>query len=183
MDDSTKQNLQYRIEQFYYREARLLDERRYQDWLALVSEDATYTMPGRYVPQRDPALRGTQDFLAVEAELQSGDVDSLPLREENYFILALRVDRAFKQNSWGDNPPPRTRRHITNVELLGGDSGEWRVCSNFLLNYSRHGRDNFLYSGQRRDTLREIDADFRIARREVILDWNVITAPTAALFF
>lgn len=175
--------LQFQVEQFYYREARLLDERRYQDWLALVCEDATYSMPGRYVPQRDPNLRGSQDFLAVEAEMQGDEVDSLPLREENYFVLALRVDRAFKQNSWGDNPPARTRRHITNVELLERDAGELRVCSNFLLHYSRHGRDNFLYSGQRRDTLREVEGDFRIARREVILDWNVITAPTAALFF
>lgn len=175
--------LHFEVEQFYYREARLLDDRCYKQWLSLLCEDIRYVMPSRYVAQRDHAVRGTEAYLAPEQEMQTEAVNDLPLREENYFVLAVRVDRAFKPTAWGDNPPARTRRHISNVELIGTDGDELAVFSNFMLNYSRHGQDNFLYSGQRRDRLRREGDSFKLADREIILDWNVIVAPTVALFF
>lgn len=175
--------LHFAVEQFYYREARLLDERCYQQWLALLCEDIRYLMPSRYVAQRDHAVRGSEAYLAPEREMQTDAVTDLPLREENYFVLAVRVDRAYKVSAWGDNPPARTRRHVSNVELIGCEDNELTVFSNFMLNYSRHGQDNFLYSGQRRDRLRVEGDSFRVASREVILDWNVIAAPSVALFF
>lgn len=175
--------LQFQVEQFYYREARLLDDRCYRQWLSLLCEDIHYVMPSRYVAQRNYAARGTEAYLAPERELQTDAVDALPLREENYFVLALRVDRAFKPSSWGDNPPARTRRHVSNVELIGADGIELEVYSNFILNYSRHAQDNFSYSGQRRDHLRIENDSIKVAHREVILDWNVVVAPTVALFF
>src|SRR5215831_1324381 len=39
--------LKQEIEEFLYHEADLLDERRYEDWLALVAEDVRYWMPMR----------------------------------------------------------------------------------------------------------------------------------------
>jgi Ring hydroxylating beta subunit len=39
--------LKQEIEDFLYHEADLLDERRYEDWLALVAEDVRYWMPMR----------------------------------------------------------------------------------------------------------------------------------------
>ncbi len=35
------------VEQFLYREARLLDERRFHDWLDLFTDDLRYWMPVR----------------------------------------------------------------------------------------------------------------------------------------
>jgi 3-phenylpropionate/cinnamic acid dioxygenase small subunit len=35
------------VEQFLYREGRLLDERRFHEWLELFTEDARYWMSGR----------------------------------------------------------------------------------------------------------------------------------------
>jgi 3-phenylpropionate/cinnamic acid dioxygenase small subunit len=35
------------VEQFLYREARLLDERRFREWLELFTDDARYWMGGR----------------------------------------------------------------------------------------------------------------------------------------
>jgi len=43
----TRLFLHQEIEEFLYREADLLDERRYEDWLALVAEDVRYWMPMR----------------------------------------------------------------------------------------------------------------------------------------
>ena len=38
---------QYEVESFYYDEAALLDAHRYEEWLALFSDDAHYFMPIR----------------------------------------------------------------------------------------------------------------------------------------
>ena len=38
---------QYEVERFYYDEAALLDAHRYDEWLALFSDDAHYFMPIR----------------------------------------------------------------------------------------------------------------------------------------
>lgn len=176
--------LQHQVEQFYYHEAELLDERQYQQWLALISEDMQYLMPGRSSPQRDSSKRGKEDFLAVEDELEGSAVNGAPLREENALIMAFRADRAYKLNAWGSNPPARTRRLISNIRIQPQDNA-LRVRSNFLMYYSRHRDDNHLYSGERIDQLRITGGEngFLIAHREVRLDWNTITGPTVGLFF
>ena len=50
-------------------------------------------------------------------ELEGADSMGCPIREETYIHLVLRVERAFKINSWSENPPARTRRL---VGLAGG---------------------------------------------------------------
>ena len=36
-----------RVEQFLFQEARLLDERRFEEWLSLFSDDGVYWIPAR----------------------------------------------------------------------------------------------------------------------------------------
>lgn len=170
------------IEQFYYREARLLDNRQYQQWLGLLTEDIDYRIPSRHIATPDPKLRDTEAFHSLEHEIDRGGPYGSPLRVENYFTLAIRVDRAYKVNAWADNPPARTRRYISNVEVFEVDDG-YHTYNNFQLIYSRHDNANFTYTGQRCDTLREVDGELKIASREIIHDWNVIAVPTMGLLF
>ncbi len=173
-----------RIEQFYYREARLLDDRCFQQWFTLVDESIEYSMPTRFVPQPDPAKRDTEEFLSIERELERADGGAgSPLRHDNYLQTFARTIRAFKPTAWAESPPPRTRRFISNVEVEPLEDNEYRVYSNFQMFYSHRGADNHTYTGGRRDVLREADGDFRICRREVITDWDIITVPTVALIF
>jgi 3-phenylpropionate/cinnamic acid dioxygenase small subunit len=39
--------LKQQVEEFLYHEAELLDERRYEDWLALLADDVRYWVPMR----------------------------------------------------------------------------------------------------------------------------------------
>ena len=175
-------DLHFDLEQFYFREARLLDNRELQQWMGLLTEDVTYIMPVRSNPMRDPKKRGTESYLNVDSELSEG-LDP-PHRDENFFTIALRVNRTFKANSWSDNPPARTRRFISNVEIeAGGSPDELKVYSNFLCTFSRHQIDNVTYSGQRQDVIRVTEEGFKIASRRVIIDWNVVTAPSLGLYF
>lgn len=181
---TTDFNLISRIEQFYYREARLLDERCYQQWFSLVDETFQYSMPGRYVPQPDPKLRETEDFLAIDRELERANGgQGSPLRQEGYLETFVRSMRALKNNAWSEAPAPRTRRFISNVEVEQINENEYSTRSNFQMFYSHCGADNHTYTGGRHDIIREEDGEFTLLKREVIIDWDVITVPTLALIF
>ncbi len=171
------------LERFYFHEARLLDSRQYNQWLQLVSAEIAYLMPARtnaLVNNRD---RGSEEMISIERELEGADSMGCPIREETYIHLMVRVERAFKINSWSENPPARTRRIVGNVELMSREDGKLQVLSNFHMFYARPGSANFVYSGQRRDTLEEVEGSYRIARREVIMDYADIDYPTMGLLF
>lgn len=173
-----------RVEQFYFREARMLDERRFQQWLQLLDPEIEYSVPGRCVPQPDARQQGTEDFLSVEHELdRANGGQGSPIRLDRYMQLMIRTMRPFKANAWADSPPPRTRRFISNVEVEAGEDEAYRVHSNFQMFYSHDGGHDYTYTGGRRDVLRCADGQFRIVKREVIPDWEVIAAPTMALIF
>ena len=177
---------QRQLERFYFHEARLLDNRQYLQWLTLLSENVSYVMPSRINVQVNNRDRGQEEMIAVERELEGEDSAGCPHREENYLLLMLRAERAYKINSWSESPPARTRRMVGNIELMERQGDSWSVLSNFHLFYSRPGNENVMYSGQRRDTLRSeaVDAEsFRIERREVILDYSNIELPTLGLLF
>lgn len=169
------------LERFYFHEARLLDNRQYKQWLELVSPDIRYLMPSRTNLLVNNRERGSEDMISVERELEGADSLGCPIREETYVHLMVRVERAFKVNSWSENPPARMRRIIGNVELMDREGEELSVLSNFHLFYARPGSANFLYSGQRRDTLVPEGDMFRIKQREVIMDYSDIEYPTLGL--
>lgn len=186
-------HLPEKIAQFYYREARLLDERRFLSWLELLAPEIVYTIPVRHNYLGDTSHPNSEEYHNIGREL-SPDQEA-PFRRDSLFQLTVRAQRALSPDAWSDNPPPRTRRFISNIEIGDGkpdpatllpnpQQGELHVYSNFMLSFSHHAADNHLYTGQRQDILRPTDNDsFQIVARTIILDWNLITAPTLGLFF
>ena len=179
---SVSPELQLAVEQFYYREARMLDGRQYQQWLALCCPEIRYIVPARTNPLVDNAQRGNEEMISIERELDGVDSDGTPIRDETYPHLMLRVERSFKPNAWAENPPARTRRIVGNVEILEVADDRLGTVSNFHLSYARPGSANFLYAGQRRDVLLRGADDFKIERREIIMDVANIELPTLGLF-
>lgn len=174
---------QRELERFYFHEARLLDNRQYRQWLALLRHDVRYLIPARVNVQVNNRERGEEGMLSVERELEGEDSMGCPHREENYILLMLRAQRAYKINSWSEHPPARTRRMVGNIELMARQGDTLSVLSNFHLYYTRPGNENVIYSGQRRDTLLATPEGFRIGRREVVLDYANIEVPTLGLLF
>lgn len=177
--------LQHEIEQWYYREARLLDGRQYESWLGLCAPEIRYVVPGRGNPLVDNRERGTEAMISVDRELEGVESDGLPLRDETLPHLMMRAQRAYKPNSWAENPPARTRRIVGNVEILESDGGRLRVLSNFHLHFARPGSATSFYAGQRRDVLLVGDEPgaYRLLEREVVLDFSDLAFPTVGLFF
>src|SRR5512145_2965368 len=95
------------VEQFLYREARLLDERRFHDWLELITEDVRYWMPGR--SSRYPATSkaiGILDYDRYDAEELSREGE-LAIFDETKDTLRSRIARLDTGMAWAEDPPSR----------------------------------------------------------------------------
>jgi len=172
------------VEQFLYREARLLDNRRFSEWLELFSDDVRYWMPTRSnrYPVNSKAI-SILDASRYEEEEVSGE-DELAFMEETKDTLERRVVRLGTGMAWAEDPPSRTRHLITNIEVEAGDSpDQMRVYSNFVMYRNRSEVDQDFYVGSREDVMRRENGQLRIASRKIILDQNVLLAKNLSNFF
>jgi 3-phenylpropionate/cinnamic acid dioxygenase small subunit len=172
------------VEQFLYREARLLDERRFHKWLELLTDDIHYWMPvrtSRY-PKSSKAIAILDSDRYEEEELSKED--ELAILDETKETLTRRIARLDTGLAWAEDPPSRTRHIITNIELESGETdSELKVYSNFLVYRNRSETEQDFYVGARQDVLRKGDGGWKIARRKIILDQNVLLAKNVSIFF
>jgi 3-phenylpropionate/cinnamic acid dioxygenase small subunit len=86
--------------------------------------------------------------------------------------------------AWAEDPPSRTRHLVTNVQVRRRSaSDEFDVTSSFLLYRTRLETDLNLFAGRREDMLRKTGEGWRIARRKILLDQNVVLAKNLSVFF
>jgi 3-phenylpropionate/cinnamic acid dioxygenase small subunit len=172
------------VEQFLYHEARLLDERRFREWLALLTDDIHYWMGAR--TNRYPKVSKAIAILDPERysdEDLTGE-DELAILDETKETLSRRIARLETGMAWAEDPPSRTRHLLSNIEVEPGDTAsELKVYSNFLVYRSRAETEQDFYVGARRDVMRNIDGTWKIARRRIILDQNVLLAKNVSIFF
>jgi 3-phenylpropionate/cinnamic acid dioxygenase small subunit len=172
------------IEQFLYREARLLDERRFHDWLSLFTDDVHYWMTAR--SNRYPRSSKAIAILDAEryAEEELAGEDELGLFDEDIRTLTARVARLDTGMAWAEDPPSRTRHLITNIDVEPDPAGpEVTVHCNFIVYRSRGETEQDFYVGAREDRLRWVDGAWKIAGRRMVLDQNVLTAKNLSIFF
>jgi 3-phenylpropionate/cinnamic acid dioxygenase small subunit len=172
------------VEQFLYREARLLDERRFHDWLTLFTDDVRYWMASRSnrYPKSSKAISILDPDRYVEDDV--GREDELAILDEDKQSLSGRVARLDTGMAWAEDPPSRTRHVIANVEVEPGDvDSELRVYCNFIVYRSRAETEQDFYVGARQDVLRRVEGAWKIARRKLILDQNVLLAKNVSIFF
>ncbi len=166
--------LHHAIEQFLYHEARLLDDRRFEEWYELLADDLRYVMPTRYNRMRRELDR---EFAASnEAQLFDEDKQS----------IAQRIRRLRSGTAWAEDPPSRTRHFVSNVVVSGTSSaGEFEVDCYYLLYRSRLEREVEMFAGMRHDLVRRCDiaAGWQIVRRRIILDQTVLLARNLSFFF
>jgi 3-phenylpropionate/cinnamic acid dioxygenase small subunit len=172
------------VEQFLYREARLLDERRFHEWLGVFTDDVHYAMTSR--ANRYPRSSKAIAILDADryAENDAAEADELGLFDEDIQTLTARVARLDTGMAWAEDPPSRTRHLITNIEIVPGASGsELTVHCNFIVYRSRGETEQDFYVGARQDRLRRVDGAWKIAERRMVLDQNVLTAKNLSIFF
>jgi 3-phenylpropionate/cinnamic acid dioxygenase small subunit len=160
------------IAQFLYTEAELLDERRHDEWLALLADDIRYWMPmRRNVKYGDTAREFTRE------------TEDVSWFDEGKDTLTRRVRQLQTGIHWAEEPQSRISHMITNVQLLAVTPDEVVAKSRFLIYRNRVETETDLLVGKREDTLRRAGDGWQIARRKIILDQNVLLTKNLTFFF
>lgn len=139
------------IEELLFHEAALLDSWRLDDWLDLLTEDATY-----FVPPNDRPEAGHRTTLFTIAD------NNARLRE--------RVKRLKDPNCHAEYPPSRTRRMITNVRVTGSEGDTIHAAANFVVYRFRRDEKPREFVGHYRYKLKRQGGALKIAERRAILD-------------
>ena len=170
--DITRLLLRQEVEDFLYHEVELLDDRRYEDWLALFTEDAHYFMPMRRNVPHDETER---EFTRAGADVNWFD--------EGKDTLTRRVAQIRTGVHWAEEPLSRICHMVSNVQVLHASDTEVGVKSRFLIYRNRVETETDLLVGKREDVLRREDGRWRIARRKIVLDQSVLLAKNLTMFF
>jgi 3-phenylpropionate/cinnamic acid dioxygenase small subunit len=144
--------LKMQIEEFLYRQAEILDDKRWEDWLALFTEDGTYWVPV------------SEDQTADKAE-------GVPnIFYEDLDLMRVRAKRVSHPRAWSQKPPHRTLHVVSNVMIESHDqkSGDLVVRSKFHMTEFR--RDTVrAFAGKYRHELKRTKDGYRIRRQRVDL--------------
>lgn len=156
-------------QEFMVWEAELLDNRRYRDWLALLTEDVLYRMPVRITAAHsleDSVLHGMDHF------------------NEDRYSLEKRVERFETEHAFTEDPPSRTRHFVTNLRTRLGDADDELVAQTYVLVFRSRldVREPSWLAGERTDLLRRDGAGLRLARRDILIDESVLRTQNLAVF-
>lgn len=137
-----------RVQEFLFHEARLLDERRLSEWLALFAPDAEYWVPYAW-QQRSPK-------------------DHVSLYYETVSLLRMRVDRLEGEIAPLDSPQARVNHYLTNVTVEDGAGGELTARAQLLFVEYRREEQRW-FAGRCTWRLRNDAEGFRIASKRIDL--------------
>jgi 3-phenylpropionate/trans-cinnamate dioxygenase beta subunit len=160
------------LEQALYREARLLDEERFAEWLEMTTEDIAYRMALR-------SRRFRKD--------RSGDppIGTGMIFDEDRARLCLRIDRLRSGYVWAEDPINFVRRVVSNVEIGWPNAAEdeAEVHSVVIIHRSRINNHTRTLVAGRKDRWRRDDGAWRLARRDCVLDHSTIPDSNLNVFF
>jgi 3-phenylpropionate/cinnamic acid dioxygenase small subunit len=170
--------LQAEVADFLFHEAELIDDRRFDDWLALLAEDLIY-----FMPQRRNVKYGEH---AARENTKIGE--GISWFEEDKWTLGKRVAQIQTGVHYAEEPLSRVCHMVSNVRILTAtpsleDAQEITTSCRFLVYQSRVEYENYTFIGKRLDTLRRHGDGWLIARREILLDQNVLLAKNLSIFF
>jgi 3-phenylpropionate/cinnamic acid dioxygenase small subunit len=176
--DLQRLSLKADVEEFLFNEAELLDRRRFTDWLDTLADDLVYFMPLR---RNVPA--GAHD--AHENTKLGQDINWF---DEDKWTLTKRVEQIMTGIHWAEEPLSRITHMVSNVQIedispAQGETQEVTARSRFLIYQNRMETETYFFVGRRVDRLRKVGDAWKLARREILLEQNVLLAKNLTVFF
>ena len=136
-------------ERFLFREASLLDERRFREWMGLFAEDGTYWVP---------AVPG-----------QESPFDQASLFYDDRELMQTRIARLEHPRIHIQTPPSRTAHLIGNVTVeKSGAPDEYVVASTVIMVEYRNEKQR-IFAGRQRHHLRAHGQEVKIVQKRVDL--------------
>jgi len=170
--------LQQEVEEFLYREADLLDERHYEEWLGVLAEDIRYWMP----------IRRNVKVDEIERRELTREGQDISWFDEGKETLTRRVRQILTGIHWAEEPVSRISHLVSNVQILEARpdlaaAEEVTVGCRFLIYRNRVETETDILVGKREDVLRRAGAGWQLARRKILLDQNVLLSKNLTFFF
>jgi benzoate/toluate 1,2-dioxygenase beta subunit len=137
---------------FLYREARLADEARYAEWLALRTDDGVYWVPATADPAADPERHLSHIY-------------------DNRARIDTRVKLLQTGHRYRQEPPSSMRRLVSNIEVARAEDGELVAESSFILAELsvQAGHEMHWWADHTSHRLRRIGGELRMSRKTVVL--------------
>jgi len=150
--------------QLLAREARLLNQFQYDEWVNLLHPDIHYSVPSR----RSHTMRANRDSDVRRISLDHYDDD---LR-----ILKMKIKRLQHPGPSSVDPRPREVRVVSNIEVFNGDRvDDYLVYSVIVLYRNRLLDEDGSIAGSRADVWRgSLDDGFKLYRRTVEIAQNTM---------
>ncbi len=165
--------LKEEINEFLLAEADLLDEGRWDEWLALLADDIRYVMPMRLNVAF--GSRAETDRTAPDTEVCWFDDDLA--------TLTKRVRQLQTGVHWAEEPRSRVTHLFANLRVLEITGDEVTVSCRFVVYRNRVATETDLFVGRRTDVLRRNGPGWLLASRTLLLDQNVLLAKNLTLLF
>jgi len=143
------------VEDFLYEEAALLDEWRLEEWLQLLTEDASYYVPSTDMPESD---HKTTLFLVAD--------DATRIRS--------RVKQLLGKSAHAEHPHSRTRRIISNVRVRKTDGKSLYVTANFVVYRMRMEQMDTYVGRYEYQLVQQHNGQLKIRERRAILDLDAL---------
>jgi 3-phenylpropionate/cinnamic acid dioxygenase small subunit len=178
LKDQHYYRLREELETFFYEEADLLDERQFGAWLDCLHEDVHYFMP----------IRRNVKFGEHAAHENSRAGIDIGWFDEDKWTLTKRVEQILTGVHYAEEPLSRVSHLITNVRLRSAtpsarDAQEVQTSCRFLVYQNRVEYETYTFVGRRYDTLLRSGDTWKVRKREIILDQNVLLAKNLSTFF
>ncbi len=170
--------LKQQVEDFLYAEAELLDQRQFGEWLDLLADDLVYFMPMRR------NVKFGQHALLENTRL-GRDISWF---DEDKWTLSKRVEQIMTGVHWAEEPLSRVCHMVSNIQVLDARPSveaaeEVTVRSRFMVYQNRLEDETNFFVGKRNDLLRNADGRWKLAKREIILDQNVLLSKNLTVLF
>ena len=168
-------DLMREIEDLYFLEADLLDERAYMAWLDLFADDVRYWMPMR----KNVAF----DNLARETTAE----DDIAWMDDDKETLTKRVKQLLTGIHWAEEPVSRVSHIVSNIRLAEPvialrDGETATVKSRFFVYRNRLETEADVLVGRREDALRRAGSSLKIARRKILIEQSTLLAKNLTVF-
>ena len=159
--------LWFECHQFLVHEAQCLDDNRMEDWFTLLSPDIRYEIPIRLTKRRG------EEPIAPHGWHMNEDLGS----------LKMRIARLGTKSAWGEDPPTRTRRLVSNLRCSAADAERIEVVSNVLVYYGRGDvSDHTVLAAERHDDLRRAPNGLLLEKRIVLLSHTTLPIQSIGIF-
>ncbi len=142
--------VQTAVEQFLYRQAEILDDKHWDEWLKLFTDNGRYWAP---VTEDQTVGEGVPNIFYEDLDL-----------------MRVRVKRVNHPRAWSQKPPHRTCHVVSNIVIERHDAGTGDVVVRSKFHMAEFRRDQVRhFVGKYRHTLKSTKAGYRIELQRVDL--------------